>query len=92
MDLLCHTIPLIQDVDLVWSETLKYPNEVDEDSLANSKLKFMQKIDCENLEHIEAKLSQGHRKGILDVLEVRWVYQSAVANPYLSRNQGFILE
>jgi len=59
MDLLYHTIPLIQGVDMVRPKTLKYPNEVDEDPLANSKLKFMQKIDCENLEHVEAKLSQG---------------------------------
>ena len=55
----------------MWPETFKHPNEVDEDSLANSKFEFVQKIDHENCEHVEAKLAQGQRKGVLDVLNVR---------------------
>ena len=58
-------------MNLVWSETLKHPNKMNKDPLADSKLKFMQKIDCEDLEHVEAKLAQGQRKCVLDVLNVR---------------------
>ena len=41
------------------SKALKHPNKVDEDTLANSELKLMQNINCENPEDVEAKLAQG---------------------------------
>ena len=68
-------------MDFVRPKTLKYPNEVDKDTLANSKLEFMQKINHENLEHVKAKLAQGQRKGILDRPNVRYVHQQRERQP-----------
>jgi len=60
-------------MDLMRPNALKYPDKVGEGALTNSKLKLMQNINRENLEDVEAKLAQGQRKGILDVLNVRQV-------------------
>lgn len=40
-------------------KALENPNEVGEDTLPNSKLKFVQNINRENLEDVETKLAQG---------------------------------
>ena len=55
----------------MWPKALEDPNEVDEDTLANSELKLVQNVNRENLEDVEAKLGQGQRKGILVILDIR---------------------